>query len=146
LVQQLALRPEIKLIDFTGSTQNGDWLERNAHQAQVYTEKAGVNQIVIDSADDLKAVARNIAFSLSLYSGQMCTAPQNIYVPRDGIRTAEGQLSFEAVAQAIAGAVQKFVADPVRAVEVLGAIQNEGVTARIDEARKLGTVLADSQT
>lgn len=146
LVQQLALRPEIKLIDFTGSTQNGDWLERNAHQAQVYTEKAGVNQIVIDSVDDLKAVARNIAFSLSLYSGQMCTAPQNIYVPRDGIRTAEGQMSFDAVAQAIAGAVQKFVSDPARAVEVLGAIQNEGVTARIDEARKLGTVLAESQT
>ncbi|CAG9272166.1 phenylacetic acid degradation protein PaaN [Paraburkholderia unamae] len=146
LVQQLAVRPEIKLIDFTGSTQNGDWLERNAHQAQVYTEKAGVNQIVIDSVDDLKAAARNIAFSLSLYSGQMCTAPQNIYVPRDGIRTAEGPVSFDAVAQAIAGAVQKFVSDPARAVEVLGAIQNEGVTARIDEARKLGTVLADSQT
>ena len=146
LVQQLALRPEIKLIDFTGSTQNGDWLERNAHQAQVYTEKAGVNQIVIDSVDDLKAAARNIAFSLSLYSGQMCTAPQNIYVPRDGIRTAEGQVSFEAVAQAIAGAVQKFVSDPARAVEALGAIQNESVTARIDEARKLGTVLADSLT
>lgn len=145
LVQQLALRPEIKLIDFTGSTQNGDWLERHAHQAQVYTEKAGVNQIVIDSVDDLKSAARNIAFSLSLYSGQMCTAPQNIYVPRDGIRTAEGPMSFDAVAQAIAGAVQKFVADPARAVEVLGAIQNDGVTARIDEARKLGPVLAESQ-
>jgi phenylacetic acid degradation protein paaN len=146
LVQQLALRAEIKLIDFTGSTQNGDWLERNAHQAQVYTEKAGVNQIVIDSVTDLKAAARNIAFSLSLYSGQMCTAPQNIYVPRDGIQTADGHVSFEAVAQAIAGAVTKFVADPARAVEVLGAIQNDGVTSRIDEARKLGTVLADSQT
>ncbi|NIE67396.1 phenylacetic acid degradation protein PaaN [Burkholderia sp. Ax-1719] len=146
LVQQLALRPEIKLIDFTGSTQNGDWLERNAHQAQVYTEKAGVNQIVIDSVDDLKSAARNIAFSLSLYSGQMCTAPQNIYVPRDGIQTAEGHVSFEAVAQAIAGAVTKFVADPARAVEVLGAIQNDSVTARIDEARTLGAVLADSQT
>ncbi|WP_413184485.1 phenylacetic acid degradation protein PaaN [Paraburkholderia sacchari] len=146
LVQQLALRPEIKLIDFTGSTQNGDWLEQHAHQAQVYTEKAGVNQIVIDSVADLKAAARNIAFSLSLYSGQMCTAPQNIYVPRTGIQTAEGHVSFETVAQAIAGAVQKFVADPARAVEVLGAIQNESVTARIDEARKLGTVLADSQT
>ncbi len=146
LVQQLALRPEIKLIDFTGSTQNGDWLERNAHQAQVYTEKAGVNQIVIDSVTDLKAAARNIAFSLSLYSGQMCTAPQNIYVPRDGIQTADGHVSFEAVAQAIAGAVTKFVADPARAVEVLGAIQNDGVSSRIDEARKLGAVLADSQT
>ncbi|CAE6802135.1 N-succinylglutamate 5-semialdehyde dehydrogenase [Paraburkholderia domus] len=146
LVQDLALRPEIKLIDFTGSTQNGTWLERNAHQAQVYTEKAGVNQIVIDSVDDIKAAARNIAFSLALYSGQMCTAPQNIYAPRNGIRTAEGTLGFDEVAQAIAGAVQKLVADPARAVELLGAIQNEGVTQRIDEAAKLGRVLVESQS
>ena len=146
LVQDLALRPEIKLIDFTGSTQNGTWLERNAHQAQVYTEKAGVNQIVIDSVDDIKAAARNIAFSLALYSGQMCTAPQNIYVPRNGIRTAEGTLGFDEVAQAIAGAVQKLVADPARAVELLGAIQNEGVTQRIEEASKLGRVLVESQS
>jgi phenylacetic acid degradation protein paaN len=146
LVQDLALRPEIKLIDFTGSTQNGTWLEHHAHQAQVYTEKAGVNQIVIDSAADIKAVARNIAFSLALYSGQMCTAPQNIYIPRDGIRTPEGTLSFDAVAQALADAVQKLVADPARAVELLGAIQNEGVLQRIEEARKLGHVLVESQS
>ncbi|WP_323123144.1 phenylacetic acid degradation protein PaaN [Burkholderia alba] len=144
LVQDLALRPAIKLIDFTGSTQNGTWLERNAHQAQVYTEKAGVNQIVIDSVDDLKAAVKNIAFSLALYSGQMCTAPQNIYVPRDGIRTAEGQVSFDDVAQAIAGAVQKLTGDPARSVELIGAIQNEGVVARIVAARQLGRVLADS--
>ena len=146
LVQNLAIRPEIKLIDFTGSTQNGTWLERNAHQAQVYTEKAGVNQIVIDSVDDIKAAARNIAFSLSLYSGQMCTAPQNIYVPRNGIRTADGVLSFDDVAQALASAVQKLVADPARAVELLGAIQNDGVMQRIDEAAKLGRVLVESKT
>ena len=78
----VALRPEVKIIDFTGSTANGRWLEENARQAQVYTEKAGVNQIIIDSAADIKGVARNIAFSLALYSGQMCTAPQNIYVPK----------------------------------------------------------------
>ncbi|MCO8590286.1 phenylacetic acid degradation protein PaaN [Burkholderia multivorans] len=145
LVQDLALRPEIKLIDFTGSTQNGTWLERHAHQAQVYTEKAGVNQIVIDSTDDLKAAAKNIAFSLALYSGQMCTAPQNIYVPRDGIRTADGHASFDEVAQAIAGAVQKLTGDPARSVELIGAIQNDGVTARIDAARAVGRVLLDSQ-
>jgi phenylacetic acid degradation protein paaN len=146
LVQSLALRPEIKLIDFTGSTQNGTWLERNAHQAQVYTEKAGVNQIVIDSVDDIKAAARNIAFSLALYSGQMCTAPQNIYVPRNGIRTADGTLGFDEVAQTIAGAVQKLVSDPARAVELLGAIQNEGVAQHIEEAAKLGRVLVESRT
>jgi phenylacetic acid degradation protein paaN len=146
LVQDLALRPEIKLIDFTGSTQNGNWLERNAHQAQVYTEKAGVNQIVIDSVDNLKAVASNIAFSLALYSGQMCTAPQNIYVPRDGIRTSDGQMSFDDVAKTLAAAVEKLIGDPARAVELTGAIQNDGVMARIADARQLGEVLVDSQS
>src|ERR1700675_4869642 len=54
--QKLSLRPEVKLIDFTGSTANGEWLEKNARQAQVYTEKAGVNQIVVAPAADIKAV------------------------------------------------------------------------------------------
>lgn len=146
LVRDLAVRPEIKLIDFTGSTENGNWLERNAHQAQVFTEKAGVNQVVIDSVDELKAAVRNITFSLALYSGQMCTAPQNIYVPRDGIRTADGHLTFDEVVHALSEALGKLVSDPARAVELLGAIQNEGVTRRIDEARSLGRVLVDSRT
>ncbi|MGH9520439.1 MAG: phenylacetic acid degradation protein PaaN, partial [Terriglobales bacterium] len=76
--RELALRSEIKIIDFTGSPEHGEWLERNAHQAVVFTEKAGVNPVVVDSSDDWPGVARNLAFSLALYSGQMCTAPQNI--------------------------------------------------------------------
>lgn len=146
IVQDLALRPEIKLIDFTGSTKNGEWLERNAHQAQVFTEKAGVNQIVIDSVDNLKAVASNIAFSLALYSGQMCTAPQNIYVPRDGIDTTDGHVSFDDVANALASAVQKLTSDPARAVELTGAIQNQGVMKRLAVAATLGEVLVPSQS
>lgn len=145
LVQSLATRDEIRLIDFTGSTANGDWLETHALQAQVYTEKAGVNQIVIDSADELKAVSRNIAFSLALYSGQMCTAPQNIYVPRDGIKTAQGTVPFEEVAQSIADAVQKLTSDPAKAVELIGAIQNKGVLDRIEQVTKLGAPLLASQ-
>ena len=146
VAQKLALRPEVRIIDFTGSTANGRWLEEHARQAQVYTEKAGVNQIIIDGAADMKAVARNIAFSLSLYSGQMCTAPQNIYVPRDGIDTDEGHLSFDQVAEAIAEGVRKLLADPARAVEVLGAVQNEGVLRRLEAARSLGTLVLDTQT
>jgi len=143
--QKLALRPEVKLIDFTGSSANGDWLEKNARQAQVYTEKAGVNQIIVDSADDFKAAARNIAFSLALYTGQMCTAPQNIYVPRSGIDTADGHLSLDQVAQGLAEAVQKLLGDPARAVEILGAVVNDGVAQRIEAARALGPVVLDSQ-
>lgn len=146
VAQDLALRPEVRIIDFTGSTANGRWLEEHARQAQVYTEKAGVNQVIVDSVADMKAVARNIAFSLSLYTGQMCTAPQNIYVPRDGVPAAEGHLSFDAVAQAIAEGVSKLLADPARAVEVLGAVQNGGVLRRLEAARSLGTVVLDTQT
>ena len=142
--QALALRPEVKLIDFTGSPANGEWLERNAHQATVFTEKAGVNQVIVDSTADLPGLARNLAFSLSLYTGQMCTAPQNIYIPAAGIATAEGHRSFDEVAAAIADGVRKLLADPARAVEILGAVQNDSVAARIDRARSLGTVLLDS--
>ena len=145
VAQRLALRPEVRLIDFTGSSANGNWLEANARQAQVYTEKSGVNQIVVDSADDFKAVARNVAFSLSLYTGQMCTAPQNIYVPKGGIETAAGHLAFDQVAAGIAEAVQKLVGDPARAVEILGAVVNDGVLQRLERARGLGPIVLDTQ-
>jgi len=146
IASTLAMRPEVKIIDFTGSSANGNWLEDNARHAQVYTEKAGVNTIVIDSADDFKAVVRNVAFSLSLYSGQMCTAPQDIFVSRDGIKAGDQHLSFDEVAQAIATGVSKFLSDPARAVEVLGAIQNEDVARRVEAAHDLGEVLLASQT
>jgi len=146
VAQKLALRPEVKLIDFTGSAANGNWLEAHARQAQVYTEKSGVNQIVIDSTDDFKGVARNIAFSLSLYAGQMCTAPQNIYVAKDGIDTADGRLPFDRVAAGIGEAVQKLLGDPARAVEILGAVVNDGVLKRLEAARALGPKVLDSQT
>ncbi len=146
VAKTLALRPEVRLIDFTGSAANGNWLEANARQAQVYTEKSGVNQIVVDSAEDFKGVARNVAFSLSLYTGQMCTAPQNIYVPKGGIDTADGRLTFDQVAAGIAEAVQKLLGDPARAVEILGAVVNDGVLKRLEAARMLGTIALDTQS
>lgn len=145
--QALALRPEVKIIDFTGSSANGQWLEANARQAQVYTEKAGVNQVIVDSTDDFPGMARNLAFSLALYSGQMCTAPQNIYVPAGGIVTPQGRMTFDEVARGLATALEKLTADPAKAVELTGAIQSEAVAARIEQARALGLpVIADSRS
>jgi len=145
VAQRLAQKAEVKLIDFTGSAANGNWLEANARQAQVYTEKSGVNQIVVDSTSDFKGLVRNVAFSLSLYTGQMCTAPQNIYIPQDGIDTADGHLSFDEVAAALADGVKKLLADPARAVEFLGAVVNDGVQGRIEAARTLGPIVLDTQ-
>src|SRR5215207_5707778 len=60
LASTLALRPEVRIIDFTGSTSYGDWLEANARQAVVYTEKAGVNAVIVDSTDDFTGMCRNV--------------------------------------------------------------------------------------
>jgi phenylacetic acid degradation protein paaN len=146
LASTLALRPEVRLIDFTGSTAYGQWLEEHARQALVYTEKAGVNTVIIDSTDDFAGMCRNLAFSLSLYSGQMCTTPQNLLVPRGGIETEAGHKSFDEVAQGIADAVTKLTGDDARAVEVTGAIVNDDVLARIERARETGEVVLDSRT
>lgn len=146
LAQQLSMHPEVKIIDYTGSSATGNYLEQHARQALVYTEKAGVNQIIIDSAPDIKAVARNLAFSFALYSGQMCTAPQNIYVPKDGIQTDEGHLSFDEVCAALGQAVERLCSTPERAVEITGALQNDATAERIQQAKALGLeVIVDSQ-
>ncbi|NUT42884.1 MAG: phenylacetic acid degradation protein PaaN [Thermoactinospora sp.] len=145
LASDLATHPDVRIVDFTGSTEYGDWLERNARQALVHTEKAGVNTIVVDSTDSLRGMLGNIAFSLSLYSGQMCTAPQNILVPEQGIETDEGHRSFDEVCQGLSAALGKLLGDDARAVELTGAIVNDGVLARVDDAPSLGEVILESR-
>jgi len=131
LAAVLAVRPEVRLVDFTGGNAFGNWLEDNARQASVFTEKAGVNAVVIDSTDSFKGMCFNLAFSLALYTGQMCTAPQNLFLPADGIETDDGNKSVEDVVAGIGGALGKLVGDDARAVEVLGGVVNDGVLERL---------------
>ncbi len=146
ITKELVTRPEVRIVDYTGSSAFGEWIEQNARQAAVYTEKAGVNSVILDSVDDLKAVSGNLAFSLSLYSGQMCTTPQNVFIPSGGIRVGGEKKSFDETAQAIVGAVNWFLSEPARASEVLGAIQNERTLHRIEQAAaEGGTVLRNPE-
>ncbi|MEU6530862.1 phenylacetic acid degradation protein PaaN [Streptomyces sp. NPDC046928] len=145
IAKTLATRPEIRIIDYTGSTEFGDWLEANARQAQVYTEKAGVNTVVVDSTDDYKGMLSNLAFSLSLYSGQMCTTPQNLLIPRDGIRTDQGPRTYDEVVADLARAVDGLLGDDARANALLGALVNPDVKARLEAAPGLGEVALASR-
>ncbi|MGW0083199.1 phenylacetic acid degradation protein PaaN [Streptomyces sp. NPDC003393] len=145
IAKTLATRPEIRIIDYTGSTAFGDWLEANARQAQVYTEKAGVNTVLVESTDDYKGMLSNLAFSLSLYSGQMCTTPQNLLIPREGIRTDQGPKSFDEVTADLAKAVDALLGDDARANALLGAIVNPDVKARLEAAASLGEVALASR-
>ena len=145
LAAELAVRPEIGIVDFTGSTAFGDWLEANARQAQVYTEKAGVNSVIVDSTDDYRGMLSNLAFSLTLYSGQMCTTPQNLLVPRDGIATDAGHRSVAEFGADLGAALGKLLADDEAAAGLLGAVVNEGVLERLEAAAGTGVVLVPSR-
>jgi phenylacetic acid degradation protein paaN len=145
LASSLALRPEVKLIDFTGGNAFGDWLEANARQAVVFTEKAGVNTVVVDSTSSFAAMCQNLAFSFALYTGQMCTAPQNVYLPSAGIETDEGTKSPADVAAGIGAAFEKLLGDDARAVELLGGVVNRGVLERLESAGSKGEVYVESR-
>ncbi|MHC4428947.1 MAG: phenylacetic acid degradation protein PaaN [Planctomycetota bacterium] len=145
LAKTLVTRPEIGIVDYTGSSEFGTWIEENARQAVVFTEKAGVNSIILDSIEDLKAASGNIAFTLCLYSGQMCTTSQNIFIPKGGIEIGGESKSFDDVAAAIVKAVDWLLSDPGRAAEILGAIQSKRTLARVEQAlAEGGEVLRES--
>lgn len=139
-----ALHPDVRIIDFTGSTEFGDWLETHARQAAVYTEKAGLNTVVLDSTDDYRGLLGNLAFSLALYSGQMCTTPQNLLVPRDGIATDQGVKGADEFAADLGAALDRLLGDPARAAGTLGALVNDGVHERLERAAGLGRTVRAS--
>lgn len=144
LAMTLARHADVALIDFTGSAAFARWLREHAATRRLFTEETGVNSVVLGATDAFRAMCDNLAFSLSLYSGQMCTTPQNIFVPRDGIDTDEGHKGFEEVAQGIADAIDRLLADPERALMVTGAIANPDTLARVQQVRTQGRVLRDS--
>jgi phenylacetic acid degradation protein paaN len=137
----LATHPDVRIVDFTGSSEFGNWLEANARQAVVYTEKSGLNTVLVDSTDDYRGLLRNLAFSLALYSGQMCTTPQNILVPSTGLETDAGHRSVEEFGADLGAALDKLLGDPKRAAGTLGAIVNDGVLSRLTEAGTAANVV-----
>ncbi|WP_212000216.1 phenylacetic acid degradation protein PaaN [Chitinophaga sp. HK235] len=137
IAKKLAEHPDVQLIDYTGSSAFGNYVESLPGKT-VFTEKAGVNSVLLDSVKDLDAVIQNLAFSVSLYSGQMCTAPQNFFIPETGISTAAGHVSFNEVVQRFKDAVVALVTNPKMGPGTLGALQNEATATRVQEAQQLG--------
>jgi phenylacetic acid degradation protein paaN len=136
VTKMLAEHPAVKLIDYTGSSHFGDYIE--TLPKTVFTEKAGVNSVILDSADDLKGTLQNIAFSVSLYSGQMCTAPQNIFIPQNGVNTPEGVIPFEDVVNGLAAAIKNIAEHPKMGAGTLGGIQNDQTLSKISKGGDFG--------
>ncbi len=145
ITKQLAEHQAVKIIDFTGSSEFGNYIE--TLPKTTFTEKAGVNSMIIDSVLDIKPVLANIAFSASLYSGQMCTAPQNIFISKDGVKTAEGNISFDDVIAMLSAAVLGLVDNPKAGPGTLGAIQAEATYKRVMDAKNMGgQLILDTKT
>lgn len=146
ITKELAEHPEVKLIDFTGSNVFGDYVESLPGKT-VFTEKAGVNSCLIDSVKDITPVVQNIAFAVSLYSGQMCTAPQNIFVSANGIKTTEGHMSYDDVVKAISEGIHGIAQHPKMGAGTLGGIQAEATYNRVQTAAGRGgkTILASEK-
>lgn len=136
MTKELAEHPDVKLIDFTGNSEFGNYLEALPGKT-VLTEKTGVNSVILESAEDIDKVAANLAFALTLYSGQMCTAPQNFYISESGIKTPSGVIPFEQFAQKFADNITSLVDNPKAGPFVLGAIQNKKTCDRVADAENL---------
>lgn len=135
---ELLHHPDTAIIDFTGSPRFGSWIEQNCRQAQVYTETAGCNSVLLESSEDLEATASAIAHSLCQASAQMCTSVQNIYIPVAGIRAGESKASFDEVCTALHQAVEKHLANPANAAFLCGALVNDTVADTLAAMREAG--------
>jgi phenylacetic acid degradation protein paaN len=134
----LVTHPQTAIVDFTGSARFGAWVESNAHPALCYSETSGVNTVVVDSVDQLEPVLKSLATTMSLFSAQMCTSPQNIYVPREGVRHAGGRVAADEFGVMLANAMAAIAADPKRAAPIMAAIQSASTPALIDQMAEEG--------
>ena len=137
VAQTLVDDPRVQIIDFTGSPRYGGYLERTVVGKLLFTETAGVNTVVIESVADLNAVARAVARSSSLFSAQMCTSPQVIYIAPD---------LFEPMSAAIVEQIDAIASDPAQAAGIMGAIQGEVSLTVVAEARAAVTDMAGVRT
>jgi phenylacetic acid degradation protein paaN len=138
IAKDLIARPDTAIVDFTGSAQFGAWIEQNARGKLVYTETSGVNSVVLESTNDLKGLAQTLGSALCMFSKQMCTSPQNVYIPRKGFRSSDTTMTFDETASVLVETINGLLSDPARAGGILGAIQNPTTVALVDRARELG--------
>ena len=128
ITKALLLHTDTSIIDFTGSQAFGAWIEEHCRHADVYTETAGCNAVVVESAHALEPVLEAVAQSLCLFSAQMCTAAQNIFVPREGVRIGETRVSAERFAESLAATIDRMLGNPAHAAGICGALQTDAIT------------------
>nr|AIA18787.1 Aldehyde dehydrogenase family [uncultured bacterium] len=76
----------------------------------------------------------------------MCTAPQNFYIPEQGIKTLTGKISFDEFAQKFIDNINSLADNPKAGPYVLGAIQNKKTCDRVEDVDSIsGKILLRSR-
>lgn len=154
LAKDLATHPQTRLVDFTGSQAFGGWLEKNAraYAQNVYTETSGCNAVLVDSVYDLDQTLQALAHGFAFFSGQMCTAPQNLYLPKGGIevRQSGDVVSADAFLEKLIARIDALTSNAKVAAATFGAIQNPSVVDAVERLAETaastgGTVLRKSR-
>jgi phenylacetic acid degradation protein paaN len=127
--------PRVRILDFTGGRDFGLQLEQTQPRYQVFTETAGCNSVLLRSTFDLEQTLDALAFSLCLFSAQMCTAPQNIWVAQDGVIEIKDGVrriySVDEVSQYLSQAIDAYIHSPHKASALCATLQSSRVYAEI---------------
>ncbi len=144
ITKELAENPAVKLIDYTGSSAFGNYVESLTSQGKVvFTEKAGVNSVILDSSENLDATLQNLAFAVSLYSGQMCTAPQNFFIPATGVKSGGAVVPYAEVVEKLKNNVRGLAMNPKAGPGTLGAIQSDATLERVRTSGSIGKIVLE---
>ena len=142
---ELVDHPATAIVDFTGGQRFGAVLERRDPRLQVYTETAGCNAVLLHSTDDLDETLDALAQGLCLFSAQMCTAPQNLWVSAEGMHVyhqVDGQrvlkqiLLPDELGMLLARRVDELLSDPARAAGICGALHAQQTLTEMEVLRQ----------
>jgi phenylacetic acid degradation protein paaN len=136
ITRDLAEHPDVAIIDYTGNSGFGNWIEAQALMGNkvVFTEKTGINSVLLHSTNQYATMIQNLAIAITLYSGQMCTSPQNFMIPAAGISTNEGIKSIQEFGDDLHAAIQGILLNTKIGASTSCAIQNDKQIKRRSEA------------
>ncbi len=133
---RMVRHPDVDKIAFTGSTEIGKLISRNAAETlkRVTLELGGKSPVIVLPDVDVARTAKGAAVSIFANSGQVCIAGSRLFAHRD---------VFDSLVEAVAAAASKWKVGPSLAPDtMMGPLvsdeQHERVLSYIESGKKEG--------
>lgn len=146
LAQSIALRPEVRIVDYTGNGDFAGWLLENARHARCHVFGSAVNPAIVDSTTDLPSTMASVTRSICEFGGRMCTSTRVVFVPREGVSTPEGMVDCERFGELLEIEFSRQLSDDLAAARLVGAMREDEYKALVEGACAVGEVLVESRT